>query len=180
MSYGNWKHILAIFSFHNSVFNGISINKTTWRDPLLYSAATFDHLFFFFFLLLLSSLGSVCAFLHLLFFLFPFTLGGFLFFLRCVRFLGFFFFSSSFTGFDLQFFLFSFLFSSSLHKPTCNKIWFYLFYLFLFFLEIFVYKYETWYLIIINRHCIWIWNLIITIFIIIVFYMELLYNYGNY
>ena len=136
MSYGNWKHILAIFSFHNSVFNGISINKTTWRDPLLYSAATFDHLFFFF--LFLSSLGSVCAFLHLLFFLFPFTLGGFFFFLHYVRFLGFFFFflfssSSSFTGFDLQFFLFSFLLSSSLHRPTCNKIWFYLF-IFIFFL----------------------------------------------
>ena len=106
MSYGNWKHILAIFSFHNSVFNGISINKTTWRDPLLYSAATFDHLFFFF--LFLSSLGSVCAFLHLLFFLFPFTLGGFFFFLHYVRFLGFFFF------FFLFFFFFFYWIRSSI------------------------------------------------------------------
>ena len=88
MNYGNWKHILAVFSFHNSIFNGISINNNTWRDPLSYSAATFDHLFFFFFL---SSLGSMRAFLHLLFFLFPFTLGGFFFFLHCMRFLGFFF-----------------------------------------------------------------------------------------
>ena len=28
MSYGNWKHILAVFSFHNSIFNGIFIIKT--------------------------------------------------------------------------------------------------------------------------------------------------------
>ena len=88
MSYGNWKYILAVFSFHNYVFNGISVNNTTWRDPLPYLAATFDHLFFFFFL---SSLGLMRAFLHPLFFLFPFTLGGFFFFLHCMRFLGFFF-----------------------------------------------------------------------------------------
>ena len=110
MSYGNWKHILTVFSFHNSVFNGISVNNTTWRDPLSYSTATFDHLFFFFFL---SSLGSMRAFLHLLFFLFPFTLGDLFFFLHFMQFLGFFFllllslgsvFSSSF------FFLFFFSF----------------------------------------------------------------------
>ena len=35
MSYGNWKHILCIFSFHNSIFNGISIIKpTTWVPQL--------------------------------------------------------------------------------------------------------------------------------------------------
>ena len=31
MSYGNWKHILAFFSFHNFVFNGnFVIKPTTW------------------------------------------------------------------------------------------------------------------------------------------------------
>ena len=45
MSYRNWKHILGIFSFHNSVFHGIFVIKHTPRDPL---AATFDSLSFFF------------------------------------------------------------------------------------------------------------------------------------
>ena len=35
MSYGNWKHLKCVFSFHNSVFNGISIIKpTTWVPQL--------------------------------------------------------------------------------------------------------------------------------------------------
>ena len=79
--------------------------------------------------------------------------------------------------FNSSFFLFFYLLLCT--GPHATKYDFISF-IFFFFLEIFVYKYETWYLIIINRHCIWIWNLIITIFIIIVFYMELLYNYGNY
>ena len=85
-------------------------------------------LFFFFFSFFFPSLGSVRAFLHLLFFLFPFTLGGFFFFLHCVWFFFFFFplglvFSSSFflflfpssiTGFGLQFLLFFFFLLLSL------------------------------------------------------------------
>ena len=54
MSYGNWKHILTIFSFHNSAFNGIFVIKHTWRDPLVKSAAPFD---LFFFSTFLSSPG---------------------------------------------------------------------------------------------------------------------------
>ena len=122
MSYGNWKYILAVFSFHNSVFNGIFVNNTIWRDPLPYLAATFDHLFFFFFL---SSLGLMRAFLHPLFFLFPFTLGGFFFFLHCMQFLGFFFFffsSSSFTIFSSAFF-FSFFF----HWVQVSRFFFFFF-----------------------------------------------------
>ena len=46
MSYGNWKHILCVFSFHSSVFNGISVIKHTLRDPLVKSTATFDSFFF--------------------------------------------------------------------------------------------------------------------------------------
>ena len=46
ISYGNRKHILGVFSFHNSVFNGISVIKYTLRDPLVKSAATFDFFFF--------------------------------------------------------------------------------------------------------------------------------------
>ena len=35
MSYGNWKHILAFFSFHNFVFNGnFVIKPTTWVPRL--------------------------------------------------------------------------------------------------------------------------------------------------
>ena len=45
MSYGNWKHILGIFSFYNSVFNDISVIKHTPRDP---PATTFDSLSFLF------------------------------------------------------------------------------------------------------------------------------------
>ena len=34
MSYENWKHILSVFSFQNSIFNGIFVIKHTYRDPL--------------------------------------------------------------------------------------------------------------------------------------------------
>ena len=44
MSYGNWKHILGVFSFQNSIFNGIFVIKPT------YPAAMFDKQIFFFFL----------------------------------------------------------------------------------------------------------------------------------
>ena len=43
MSYGNWKHILDIFSFQNSIFNGIFVIKPT------YLATMFDKRIFFFF-----------------------------------------------------------------------------------------------------------------------------------
>ena len=33
MSYGNWKHILGVFSIQNSVFNGIFVIKPTSWDP---------------------------------------------------------------------------------------------------------------------------------------------------
>ena len=89
MSYGNWKYILAVFSFHISVFNGISINNTTWRDPLPYfwppfffflsffngfdacvsSSSFFSFSFHTRWLLLLPSLHAVSGFLFLFFFL---------------------------------------------------------------------------------------------------------------
>ena len=72
------KHILGVFSFHNSVFNDIYVIKTTYWVPRSESAATFDPLFFFF--LLLFHWVWWVWFLHLLFFLFHFTLGGFFFF----------------------------------------------------------------------------------------------------
>ena len=64
MSYGNWKHILGVLGFHNSVFNGIFINNITYVVPLSDSATTFDPLFFF------SSLGSVHAVSSFFFFSF--------------------------------------------------------------------------------------------------------------
>ena len=33
MSYGNWKHILGIFNFQNSIFNGNFVIKPTSWDP---------------------------------------------------------------------------------------------------------------------------------------------------
>ena len=33
MSYENWKHILGVFSFHNSVFNGILVIKPIYMGP---------------------------------------------------------------------------------------------------------------------------------------------------
>ena len=61
MSYGNWKHILDIFSFHNSIFNGISVIKTTYWVPRSESATTFDPLFFFFFFFSLGSVSLVSS-----------------------------------------------------------------------------------------------------------------------
>ena len=48
MSYGNWKYILVVFSFYNSVFNGIFVNNTTYLVPQSEQftwGATFDALF---------------------------------------------------------------------------------------------------------------------------------------
>ena len=59
MSYANWKHILSIFSFQNSVSNDILVIKHTLRDSR--SEQQPQHLTFFF------SLGSVN---------FPFTLAS--------------------------------------------------------------------------------------------------------
>ena len=56
------------------------------EGPTVSHSRNFWLSFFFF-----SPFFTVCAFLHVLFFLFPFTLGGFFFFLHCVWFLGFFF-----------------------------------------------------------------------------------------
>ena len=70
MSYGNWKHILGVFSFQNSVFNGIFVIKHTLRDP---PAATFDSLSFFF----LPFFSNFLFYFSIL----PFVLSFFLFFL---------------------------------------------------------------------------------------------------
>ena len=86
MSYGNWKHILGVFSFHNSVFNGISVIKHTMRDPLIRSTATFDPFFFSLFSMsfpftLASSSSSFSFSFHtsfFFFFFFPFLFTGFL------------------------------------------------------------------------------------------------------
>ena len=59
MSYGNWKHILSIFSFQNSVSNDIFVIKHTLKDSR--SEQQPQHLTFFF------PLGSVN---------FPFTLAS--------------------------------------------------------------------------------------------------------
>ena len=53
MSYGNLKHILGVFSFHNSVFNGIFVIKTIYWVPLVLSfqlslLSPFGLSFFFF------------------------------------------------------------------------------------------------------------------------------------
>ena len=76
MSYGNWKHILGVFSFQNSVSNGILVIKHTLRDP----SVTLSFLFFFhfsFFLslfFLYSSAQFVRSFFSFLFFFLPFCL----------------------------------------------------------------------------------------------------------
>ena len=72
MSYGNWKHILAVFSFHNSVFNDIFVIKHTWKDPLSGSAVTFDIFFSFFSTV---SVGWVLFYLFILFLLGLVSLG---------------------------------------------------------------------------------------------------------
>ena len=97
INYGNWKYIKCVFSFHNSVFNGIFVNNIIYRVPLSDSTATFDPLFFsflFFSFFFLSSLGSMHAVSSSSFFLFPFTLDGFFFFFffHCMWYRGFFFF----------------------------------------------------------------------------------------
>ena len=103
MSYRNWKDILVVFSFHNSVFNVIFVIKHTWKDPLVRSTAPFDLFFFSIFFLLL---GSVSSF----FFFFGSSsplIFGLQFFLS---FFFSFFFPSSFIGFKfLGFFFFFFL-----------------------------------------------------------------------
>ena len=114
MSYGNWKHILVVFNFHNSVFNNIFVIKHTWRDPLVRSAAPFDPFFFAFFSTFLSSprFGQFVLSSYLFLF-FPFrqnlVSSFFLLFFFLVlhhkifsvfsSFFLLFFFSSSFTGF---------------------------------------------------------------------------------
>ena len=99
MSYKNWKHILeCVFSFHNSIFNGISIIKTIYGShgqnqlqlltlfffPLLGSVSLVSSSFFFFFFLSHSSsftrLGFLEFFLFFLFLFFFFTGFGFLVF----------------------------------------------------------------------------------------------------
>ena len=45
MSYGNWKHILSIFSFHNFVFNGIFVITPYMHGPTVratHVSAAFD------------------------------------------------------------------------------------------------------------------------------------------
>ena len=34
ISYGNWKHILGVFSFQNSIFNGIFVIKPTYPTTM--------------------------------------------------------------------------------------------------------------------------------------------------
>ena len=103
MSYKNWKHILeCVFSFHNSIFNGISIIKTIYGShgqnqlqlltlfffPLLGSVSLVSSSFFFFFFLSHSSSFTRLGFLEFfLFFSFSF------FFFNWVWVFGFFFFS---------------------------------------------------------------------------------------
>ena len=70
ISYGNWKHILGVFNFQNSVFNDISVIKHTLRVPRSESNCNFWPLFFHW--------VRWVWFLLLLFFLFPFTLGDLL------------------------------------------------------------------------------------------------------
>ena len=63
MSYRNWKHILSVFNFQNSVSNSILEIKHTMRDPLVRDQPQLLTLFFF-------SLGSVSLGLILLLFFF--------------------------------------------------------------------------------------------------------------
>ena len=98
MSYGNWKHILGVFSFHNSISNGILVIKHIWRDPL----SGQPHLLTLFFFPLLFSSFSL-----LFFFFLPFhqnLVNSFFFFFFCSSSLG--------SGFFVLpfFFFFSFFF----------------------------------------------------------------------
>ena len=114
MSYGNWKHILGVFNFHNSISNGILVIKYTWKDPLVRVNRNFWS--FFFFLFLSSPLFFNCSFFFSFFSSFSllsirssFFFGSSshnIFGLHLV--LSFFFFFSSFTGlYWLGFFFFS-------------------------------------------------------------------------
>ena len=51
MSYGNWKHILSVFSFHNFVFNGISVMKLTTLSLFSHNVWLLGFFWNFFFLL---------------------------------------------------------------------------------------------------------------------------------
>ena len=75
MSYGNWKHILSVFSFHNSIFNGILIIKHTWRDPLIKVNRNFWPFFSFY-----STIIQLFFLLFFFFFLFTLVSSFFLFF----------------------------------------------------------------------------------------------------
>ena len=48
MSSGNWKYILSVFSFQNSISNGIFVIKHTLRDPLSEQQLQLLNFFFFF------------------------------------------------------------------------------------------------------------------------------------
>ena len=93
MSYGNWKHILGVFCFQNSIFNGIFVIKHTLRDwqqlqllPLFFHWVRWVWVVFFF---LFSVFLSHWSFFFL--FSFPFHAGSSLVFFNL-----FFFFSFSF------------------------------------------------------------------------------------
>ena len=105
MSYGNWKNILGVFNFHNSVFNSILVIKHTWKDPLVRVSRNFWP--FFFFLLHCTSVVlsyflfflpfRSCQFVLTFYFYFGSSSHN-IFGLRLVLSFFFFFFSSSFTG----------------------------------------------------------------------------------
>ena len=76
MNYENWKHILSIFSFHNSVFNSILVIKHTWKDPLVRVSRNFWPFFFSFF----STVLRLLFILFFFFFLFAIVSSFFLFF----------------------------------------------------------------------------------------------------
>ena len=112
MSYGNCKHTLAVFSFHNFIFNDIFVIKHTWRDPLVRSTAHFNP--FFSFLLHCSSI-VLSSFIFFFSSFSPLSVQFFFFFCSSshnifgLRWLGsFFLFSSSFTS--LRWLGFSFFF----------------------------------------------------------------------
>ena len=80
MSYGNWKHILSVFNFHNSVSNGILVIKLTYMGPTINENVKSHtrHTFFFFFIFLSFFLlhrlipMAIFFFFFILFFLFFF------------------------------------------------------------------------------------------------------------
>ena len=80
MSYGNWKHILGVSSFYNSIFNGILVIKHTWRDPLVKVNRNFWPFFFFFSFFSIVLQLFFLLFFFLFFFLFALVSSFFLFF----------------------------------------------------------------------------------------------------